>query len=152
MRNTLELARTGGHVQAGDTAVSGDVRARSMLTRWLVALPLLFGVAAQLWWSALALGAATDMSFHPGNLAVGLVPAVLYAIAAVLLLGDRPQRLAWIVLLLLGAALTAVVLAYLVQYREPGELMLFPPYLAVVAMVELERLRRRSPSEATEQQ
>jgi len=138
-------------VQAGNAETSGDAGVRSTLTRWLLALPLLFGVAAQLWWLASALGVGTDMSFHPGNLAIGLVPALLFGAGAVLVLTQRPSRLVWAALLLCGAALTVVQLADLVQDGDPGELMLFPPYLTVVATLELERLRHLSPSDTTEQ-
>ncbi len=138
-------------MQHSDTGASGDLPVRrSQLRRWLLALPLLVGAAFQFVGVALPLVVA-DASRDPRNLAIFLVPGLLYGLAAALLLGNRPQRLIWAALILCGAVLTAVHLAYLVQYREPGELMLFPPYLTAVAMFELERRRRRSPSDATVQ-
>jgi hypothetical protein len=139
-------------VQHSNTGASGDVPVRrSALIRWLVALPLLVGAALQLYAVALELGFRTDMSFDPVNVVIFLVPSLLYGLAATSLVGDRSQRLVWGVLLLCGAALTAVHLSYLVQYRDPGPLMLFPPYLTVVAMFELERRRRRRASDAAVQ-
>jgi hypothetical protein len=137
-------------VQADDTGVAPGTVKRSPLRRWLLALPLLIGLAFQLVAVALPYVVA-DASRDPRNAAIFLVPGLLYGLAAALLVGDRPQRLVWTVLLFCGAVLTAAHLAYLVQYREPGELMLYPPYLTAVAMFELERRRRRRPSGASVQ-
>lgn len=136
---------------ATEVTTGGEPVRRSALARWLLAIPLLLGAAGQIWWLAMALGVGTDMGFDVGNVAIGAVPAVLYGVAAVLVLADRPGRLIWIVLLFCGAGLTLVCLGYLVEYREAGELMVFPPYLSVLAGVELVRLHRRSSSDACEQ-
>jgi cytochrome bd-type quinol oxidase subunit 2 len=65
------------------------------------------------------------------NLLIGLAPALLYALAVILVLAKRGGRTAWSILLACGLALSAVSLFYLLTVGYP-ELM--PPQLCLVAL------------------
>ncbi len=111
-------------------------------TRIVLVLPFALGILGALYHATVALTTSgQDVLFYLASAAISLAPALLYALAAVLVLGGRRSRPAWAVLLVFGVVLSAVTAYYLWQYREGGVLLLVPPYLAVIALVELLRPR-----------
>jgi hypothetical protein len=124
----------------GTTPASGD---RGItFTRLVLVLPLTLGILGALYHAAVALSTGgQDARFYLASAALALAPALLYALAAVAVLRGRRSRPAWALLLVLAVALSAVTAYYLWQYREGGVLLFVPPYLAVLALVELLRGR-----------
>ena len=122
------------------TPASGD---RGItLTRIVLVLPLALGILGALYHAAVALSTGgQDALFYLASAAIALAPALLYALAAALVLSGRRARPAWGVLLLLAVVLSAVSAYYFWQYREGGVLLFVPPYLAVIALVALLRPR-----------
>ena len=86
-----------------------------------------------------------SVRYYVINLATSLAPAVAYAAAVVLALAGRGGRTVWSVLLACGLALCAIDLLYLVTWGF-GELMLAPPCLVALSLVQL--LTRLRPSAA----
>ena len=86
--------------------------------------------------------------YYAVNAVITLVPLVVYAVAAAFLVTARGHRVAWLVLLLCGLALTGVALYYALTIGGVGELFLAAPYLSVMSAAELVLLspaaRRRS--------
>jgi len=127
-----------GTEKAASPTVSGPT-----LWRVVLVLPLAFGIYGHL--SGLAWLPRTpdqDTLFYVVGAAVQFTPLLLYAVAAFLVLTGRRPFAGWTVLFVCGLVLSAVVLYYLWQYREWGILMVVPPYLTVLALVELLRERR----------
>jgi predicted membrane channel-forming protein YqfA (hemolysin III family) len=111
-------------------------------TRIVLVLPLALGIYGQL--SGLAWLPRTpgqDTLFYVVGAAVDLVPLLLYAFAAFLVLTARRPLAGWTLLFVGGVVLSALAAYYFWQYREGGVLLFVPPYLAALALVELLRGR-----------
>lgn len=110
--------------------------------RCLLALPLALGVAGNLMLlNALLREPGQDARYYILNAAICLVPAMLYGLAALLLVAAGARPVVWIVLLACGLALSGVGLFYLITVG-PGELFLVPPYLVAVSVVQLAALSK----------
>jgi hypothetical protein len=122
------------------TPASGD--RGNTVTRLVLVLPLALGILGALYHAAVALSTGgQDALFYLASAALALAPALLYALAAIAVLRGRRSRPAWAALLVFGLALSALIAYYLWRYREGGVLLFVPPYLAVLALVELLRGR-----------
>jgi hypothetical protein len=110
--------------------------------RFLLAVPLALGVAGNL----MALPAwlrepGQDARYYIVNAAICLVPATLYALAALLVVAAWARPVVWIVLLACGLALSAVGLFSVITFGL-GELFLVPPYLVAVSVLQLVALMK----------
>jgi hypothetical protein len=124
------------------TSIASTAVGPALALRWLLTVPLALGVAGHLWVLAWSMAEPAQAAlYYLGNAAIDLVPAGLYAVAAVLLVTGRGSRAAWVLLLLCGLVLTAVALYY-VLIGGWGELFILPPYLVALAVVELVLLSR----------
>jgi hypothetical protein len=100
-------------------------------------IALAVAVAVHLYMGLWELGVADQSpSFYVTNLAIFLAPAVAYAAAVVLALTSRGGRVIWGVLLACGIVLCAIDLFYLVTSGF-GELMVAPPCLVALSLVQL---------------
>jgi len=105
--------------------------------RWLLMIALAVAVAVHLYMGLWELGVADQSpSFYVTNLAIFLAPAVAYAAAVVLALTSRGGRVIWGVLPACGIVLCAIDLFYLVTSGF-GELMVAPPCLVALSLVQL---------------
>ncbi len=110
--------------------------------RCLLALPLALGVVGNLMLlPALLREPGQDARYYIVNAAICLVPATLYALAALLVVAAWARPVVWIVLLACGLALSGVGLFYLITFG-PGELFIVPPYLVAVSVVQLAALSK----------
>jgi len=143
MRTTLEPAGRRAHEHKGPfVELISPARRVSPLQVALV-LPLIFGAAAgvvQAAWWLFTLGDGVLAGFV--NALIALAPAVVYVLATLAVLRGRTARPAWALFLACGLALTAVAL-YVAHYEGFGLVMIVPPYLGVLALVQL--LRRHRP-------
>jgi hypothetical protein len=105
--------------------------------RWLLVIALAVAAVVLVRMAVWELGVADQsVRYYVVNLAVTLAPAVAYAVAVVLALTGRGGRAAWSILFACGLALCAIDLFYLVTWGF-GELMLAPPCLVALALVQL---------------
>jgi hypothetical protein len=104
--------------------------------RWALVIALAVGVVVQVAMVPREFIADQAASFYVINVAIDLVPALAYAVAVVLAISRRGGSLAWGVLLACGLALSAVVLFYAATSGF-GELMLGPPVLVALCLVEM---------------
>ena len=117
---------------------------RISLTQVLLVLPFALGILGALFAVAVALGTSGQGAlFYLASALISLTPALLYALATLLVLSGRRSAPAWALLVVCGVVLSAVSAYYFWQYREWGVLMVVPPYLALIALIEL--LRTRGP-------
>ena len=107
------------------------------LLRYVLVLPLAWGVygAASGIAGSIAM-TGQDALFYLVDLVIYLAPAIVYATAAVMLVTDQRLRAGWYALLACGLALSAIDAFYVLQ-GTIGDLMIVPPYLTVVAVVQL---------------
>ena len=116
--------------------------------RWLLLIALAVAVVVLVRMAAWELGVADQSaSYYVINVAISLAPAVAYAAAVVLALTGRGGRVAWSVLLACGLALCAIDLFYLVTVGF-GELMVAPPCLVALSLVQLLSRPRSSAAQA----
>ena len=128
----------------GDSVrVAPGARGRQMtLARVLLVVPFALGILGALFAAVMALGTSGQGAlFYLASVAISLTPGLLYALATALVLSGRRSYPAWALLFVGGAVLSAVEAYYLWQYHEWGVLMLVPPYLAGIALVEIRRTR-----------
>lgn len=129
----------------GDRVGAGASGALAAL-RWLLVIALAVAVVVLVRMAVWELGVAgQSVHFYVIAVAVSLAPAVAYAAAVVLALTRRGGGAAWSILLACGLALCAIDLFYLITWGF-GELMLAPPCLVALSLVQL--LTRPRPSAA----
>ena len=127
----------------------GSAALGPLAARCLLAVPLALGVAGNLVLLAALLGEpGQDARYYIVNAAICLVPATLYALAALFVVGAWLRPLVWFVLLACGLALSAVGLFYLIT-AGLGELFLVPPYLVALAVVQLGAVAKARRANAT---
>ena len=130
-----------------DSAAAGAFGALAVV-RWLLMIALAVAGAIHLFMGLWELGVADQSaSFYVINVAIGLAPALAYATAVVLALTGRGGRAIWSVLLACGVVLCAIDLFYLVTVGF-GELMVAPPCLVALSLVQLLSRPRLSAAEA----
>jgi hypothetical protein len=117
--------------------------------RWLLLIALAVAAITHVRLAAWWLGSVADQSarFYVTNVAIDLGPALAYAAAVVLALTRRGGRVTWSVLLACGLTLSAISLFYLLSVGF-GELMLAPPCLVALSLVQLLSRPRTSAAEA----
>jgi hypothetical protein len=115
-------------------AASGSDARHRRLWRWLLVLPLAYGVCE---WIVLLPRVfdtpGQDASYYLGGLAIVLTPALVYTAAAVLVLSHRQHRLAWLVLLACGVGLILWYVAYTLRFYPWDNHMVLPIYVTVLA-------------------
>jgi hypothetical protein len=114
---------------------------RTALLRWLSALPLVYGIYGAVAGSVDVLSTAGQgATFYLSNAGFALTLAIVYAIAAVLLLRHRPQRTAWFIVLAFGVVLGAANVVDVLDHSDWGTFVVFSIYLTIVAVVQVARL------------
>ena len=124
-------------MQAQGDRVGAGASGALVALRWLLVIALAVAVVVLVRMAPWELGVADQsVRYYVINLAISLAPAVAYAAAVVLALTRRGGRVIWSVLLACGLALCAIDLFYLVTSGF-GELMLAPPCLVALSLVQL---------------
>lgn len=136
-------------MQAQGDRVGAGASGALVALRWLLVIALAVAVVVLVRMAAWELGVdGQSASFYVINVAISLAPGVAYAAAVVLALTKRGGRVAWSILLACGLVLCAVSLFYLVTAGF-GELMVAPPCLVALSLVQLLTRPRPSAAEAT---
>lgn len=105
--------------------------------RWALVIALVVGVIVHVAMVPRELGEADQAtSYYLINVTIDLLPAVAYAAAVLLTIARRGGRAVWWILLACGLALSAVSM-YAAATSGFGELMLGPPCLVGLCLVQL---------------
>jgi cytochrome bd-type quinol oxidase subunit 2 len=107
-------------------------RAALVALRWFLVVALAVAIVLHAWLAVVEFTQVDGASrSYYLNLLIGLAPALLYALAVILVLVKRGGRSTWSILLACGLALSVMSLFYLLTVGYP-ELM--PPQLCLVAL------------------